>query len=50
MPNFEEFDFKVGPSSIGFRRPFSTPIEYGGFARLKTYISNRKWKWMILTK
>ena len=38
MPNFEEFDFKAGLSLIEYKRMVLTPIEYGGFARLKTSV------------
>ena len=47
MPNFEELDFKVGPSFIEYKRPFSISIQDGGLARLKTSVSDRSWKHMI---
>lgn len=48
--DFKELCFKVGPSFIGYRRTFSTPIQDNGFVSLKTSISDRSWNWMVLTK
>lgn len=34
---------------IGYKRPFSNSNPGGGFARFKTSVSNRSWKWTVLT-
>lgn len=34
MPNFDELGLKVGPFFIEYKRPFSTSIQDGIFARL----------------
>ena len=44
MPNFEDLDFKVRPSLIGYRWLFVIVIQDSGFAMLKTSVSDRRWK------